>query len=89
MNDSMQNHTGQSSPGTKPVVILVLGLVSLFLIQLLGPVAWFMGNRRLKTMGPGAHQRGFVVAGRIMGMIATALFVLSILGLFFGLIPGI
>ncbi len=83
-------NTDSAQNSDKAVVILVLGVVSLLIIQILGPVPWIMGNRALKSMGPDAPRRGFVVAGRIMGMIATAFFVLTIIWfVLLLLIPGL
>jgi len=73
-----------------PMFILGLGVFSLLILQIAGPVAWILGNRKLQTMPLGTPQRGLVVAGRIMGAVATALFVLSILIVIVKfIIPGI
>lgn len=64
--------------------ILVLGILSLVVCGLLGPVAWSMGNTALKEIdaNPGAYSnRGSVSAGRICGMITSAVLVLVIVGL--------
>jgi hypothetical protein len=62
--------------------ILVLGILSLVVCQLLGPVAWVMGNNAIAEIdrNPMAYtNRGTVQAGRICGIIATALTALFIL----------
>ncbi len=62
--------------------ILVLGVLSLVVCGVLGPVAWTMGNTALKQINanPGAYtNRGNVQAGRICGMIGTALVAIGIL----------
>jgi len=61
------------------VLILILGIIALLMFQILGPIPWYMGNKALRTMGPDAKNRGYVVAGRILGMIATALFLVGII----------
>lgn len=65
--------------GTK---ILVLGILSLVLCQVLGPVAWVMGNNALREIdaaGGVAANRGNVVAGRVCGIIASVLLILGVL----------
>jgi hypothetical protein len=68
--------------------ILVLGIVSLVfglscgIGFLLGPVAWVMGNNAIAEIdqNPAAYtNRGAVQAGRICGIVATALLVLGVL----------
>ncbi len=65
---------------TEPVhstLILVLGILSLVMCPLLGPLAWSMGTTALRTLntfdnyGP---QRSIVTAGRICGMVSSFLF---------------
>ena len=64
-------------------VILVLGIVSLVVCQVLGPVAWVMGNNAMADINrsPGLYtNQSSVQAGRICGIIATAFLALTILG---------
>lgn len=61
--------------------VLIMGILGLVLFQLLGPVAWVMGNRALREIdaAPARYSnRGSVVAGRICGIIATVLLILAI-----------
>jgi uncharacterized membrane protein YjgN (DUF898 family) len=63
-------------------LILILGILSLVCIQLLGPVAWIMGNKALREIdaAPGAYSnRSTVNAGRICGIISTVLLVIGVL----------
>ncbi|MDR7087827.1 hypothetical protein J2X11_002666 [Aeromicrobium panaciterrae] len=58
--------------------VLVLGILSLVLCQLLGPFAWVMGNKAKKEIdaNPTAFSgEGEIQAGRVMGIISTALLV--------------
>lgn len=58
--------------------VLVLGVLSLVVCQVLGPIAWNMGNKALREMdasGGMFSNRGSVQAGRICGMIATGILV--------------
>lgn len=63
--------------------ILVLGILSLVLCGILGPVAWAMGNTARNEMAaqPGVTwtNAGNVTAGRICGMVATGFLALGVL----------
>ncbi len=64
--------------GTK---VLVLGILSVVLCQILGPFAWSSGNKALREIdaSPSSYaNRGSVQAGRILGMVASILLILSI-----------
>jgi hypothetical protein len=73
--------------------VLVLGILSLVLCHMLGPIAWSMGNEELRRIDLGQApdlSRGSVSAGRICGIISTAMlifggFVLVIALLFAGM----
>jgi hypothetical protein len=68
------------------ITILILGILGLVVCQLTGPFAWVMGNAALRDIdaNPAAYSnRSTVQAGRICGIIATAILVL---GLVFGLL---
>jgi len=70
--------------------VLVLGILSLVVCGLLGPVAWVMGNNAIKEMDaqPGLvfRNRGNVTAGRICGIIGSVFLVLSVLVVVFMII---
>jgi len=62
-------------------LILVLGILSLVVCALLGPVAWIMGNADLKEMKAGRMDpsgEGSTNAGKICGMIATILIAVGV-----------
>lgn len=62
------------------MTILVLGIISMAVCQLLGPVAWWMGHNALKEIdaNPTAYlNRGAVQAGYICGIIASCLVILA------------
>jgi hypothetical protein len=68
------------------VVILVFGILGLVLCQLFGIAAWVMGNQDLREMDAGwmdSSGRDLTNAGRICGMIATALLIIP--AMFIGL----
>ena len=55
-------------------MVLTLGILSLVICGLLGPVAWVMGNNDLSAMRAGRMDpagQGLTQAGRILGIIAT------------------
>src|SRR5690349_11002089 len=78
----------------RAVTILVLGILSLVLCGFLGIPAWVMGNRVLREIdssGGAIGGRGQVQAGRVCGIIATVLLVVSVVllaGLFTLLVVG-
>src|SRR5947209_5672693 len=61
-------------------LILTLGILSLVICGFLGPFAWVMGNNDLAEMRAGRMNRegeGLTQAGRICGIIATVLLLIS------------
>ncbi len=69
---------GEHPQGT---TILVLGILSLVVCQILGPFAWSMGSKALEEIdgsGRSYTNRGNVVAGKICGMISTILLIVSV-----------
>ena len=68
------------------IMILVFGILGLVVCQLFGIAAWVMGNTDLNEMNAGYMDpsgRDLTNAGRICGMIATALLIIPVM---FGLI---
>ena len=64
-------------------LILAFGVMSLVVCGLFGPVAWVMGNADLAAMQAGTMDRegeGLTQAGRVLGMIASLLMILSVVG---------
>jgi hypothetical protein len=69
--------------------ILVVGILSLVVCQLLGPVAWVMGNNAIAEIdrNPSAYtNRGTVQAGRICGIVASAIMILTVVIILFAVI---
>jgi hypothetical protein len=63
-------------------VILTLGILGLVVCPLLGIAAWQMGNDDLRHMEYGRMEpsgRDLTSAGRLMGMVATGIFVFQII----------
>ena len=65
----------------RATTVLVLGILGLVICGPLGIAAWVMGNGDLKEMDAGQMDpsgRSTTNAGRICGMIATILMILSV-----------
>lgn len=76
------SESGAYPEASQATTILVLGIIGVVLCQLLGPVAWVMGNNELQAIDAGRRapeNRGTANAGRILGIIATVLLAISIL----------
>ena len=59
--------------------VLTLGILSLVVCTVMGPIAWAMGNEELRRIESGqtpADQRGSVTAGRVCGIIASVMLML-------------
>jgi uncharacterized membrane protein YjgN (DUF898 family) len=75
-----------SDPGAYPeasqaTTVLVLGILSIVICQILGPFAWVMGNNELAAIDAGRRppeNRGTANAGRILGIIGTVLILVGI-----------
>lgn len=75
-----------SSPGGflaphRGTLILVLGILSLIICQILGPVAWIMGKGDLAQINAGRMDpegKGLTQAGMVCGIIGTVLLALSL-----------
>ena len=82
---------GWGGPGMPPgsyqkpsngALILVLGILSIVVCGLIGPVAWVMGNQSMREIKAGVmdpREEGLINAGRIIGMIVTILLCLGVL----------
>ena len=74
---------------SQATTILVLGILSLVLCQVLGPFAWVMGNKELAGIDAGRRapqNRGTAQAGRILGIISTVLMIIGVAILLFFLV---
>jgi hypothetical protein len=71
-----QQYGGYAREHPQGTTILVLGILSLVICQVIGPFAWVMGNNALAEIdaNPMAYtNRSSVQAGRICGIVATGL----------------
>jgi hypothetical protein len=84
---------------SQSVTVLVLGILSIVVCQVLGPFAWRMGSTELRAISEGRRNPenvGLAQAGRICGIIGTCIlglvvvFFLVLLVLFlFGMIASV
>ncbi|MEO8706487.1 MAG: hypothetical protein ABI867_41060 [Kofleriaceae bacterium] len=61
--------------------VLTLGILSIVVCTVMGPIAWAMGNEELRRIDCGQappEQRGSVSAGRICGIISSVMLMLSV-----------
>lgn len=78
--------TASTSASREAVTALVLGILGIVCCGFLAPVAWYLGQNELRAIRQGqasAAGEGMAMAGKILGMIGTALL---IVGLIFGLL---
>jgi hypothetical protein len=74
------------SASTQAIVALVLGILSVVCCQIVGPIAWYIGNQELKAIQMGASPvagESLAKAGKILGIIGTVLLILYLLWIFF------
>ena len=75
------NHAAYAALEGRSTTVLVLGILGLVLCQILGPIAWVMGNKvRDEAVAMGRLEPGNNKAGRICGIIGTCFIGLAILG---------
>lgn len=77
--------TYQSREHPDGTSVLVLGILSLVVCGLLGPIAWSKGNSALKEMerstGVQWTNRGNITAGRVCGIISSVLLIVWVLAI--------
>ncbi|HKZ21511.1 MAG TPA: hypothetical protein VJQ57_15570 [Acidimicrobiia bacterium] len=74
---------------SQAVTVLVLGILSLVVCGILGPIAWKLGNDELAAISAGrrpGENLGMAQAGRICGIVGTCLLGLGLLFLIFWLV---
>ncbi len=83
---------GYTPDHPRATIALVLGIVSLVLCSVLGPVAWVVGGRAVREIDASGGRlggRGQAKAGQVLGIIATVLLVLGILFLIVVAVIGV
>lgn len=71
--------------------ILALGICSILVCGLIGPVAWSMGKEELARIDRGelpANERSMVQAGYVCGVVGTCTLIFAALVLMFFMIGG-
>jgi hypothetical protein len=67
---------------SRGTTILVLGIISVTVCHLIGPVAWSMGNEELRRIqageSPDSGQQG-ATAGKICGIVSSVLLIITAL----------
>jgi TRAP-type C4-dicarboxylate transport system permease small subunit len=66
---------------SQAVLALVLGLIGVFVFQLVAPFAWVVANREIRGIDAGRREpsnRGLAVAGKILGIIGTILLIIGV-----------
>ncbi|MGH8926066.1 MAG: DUF4190 domain-containing protein [Acidimicrobiia bacterium] len=74
---------------SQAVTVLVLGILSLVVCGILGPIAWKLGNDELAAVAAGrrpGENLGMAQAGRICGIVGTCLLGLGLLFFLFWLL---
>ena len=77
---------------SQATTVLVLGILALVLCQVLGPIAWVMGNKELAGIDAGLRppqNRGTAQAGRILGNISTVVLIIGTAVQFYSLLNGL
>jgi uncharacterized membrane protein YjgN (DUF898 family) len=70
----------QNPSSSDDTIILVIGILGLVFCQILAPVAWYMGKKRLnETRQMGYPESGMAKAGYILGIVGTAMVALIFL----------
>lgn len=67
---------------SQATTVLVLGILSVVLCQILGPFAWSMGSKELAAISAGRRNpenRSTANAGRILGIVGTAFLIIGVL----------
>jgi uncharacterized Tic20 family protein len=78
--EPVQGYPEQSQATTA----LVIGIIGVVVCQILGPFAWWMGQKEIEAIDKGnrpPENRGTAQAGKILGIVGTALLGLGILAI--------
>jgi len=77
----------QYPEGSESSTALVLGILGIVVCGILGPFAWYIGNREVSAIDEGRRDpsnRGSANAGRVLGIVGTVfLGVAIVVGVFF------
>jgi hypothetical protein len=88
-NEEWNVTTEQYPEDSQATVALVLGILGLVLCQILGPIAWVMGNNEVNAIDAGKRNpanRSTAQAGKILGIIGTVFLIVGVAVLLFFLV---
>ena len=78
----------QEKASGQAITALIMGILGIICCALLGPVAWYLGNKEGKAILEGTSPKageGLAKVGKILGIIGTVLLVLWVIWvIFFG-----
>lgn len=86
------SESGAYPESSQATTVLVLGIIGIVACQLLGPVAWVMGNNEIEAIDAGRRapeNRGTANAGRILGIVSTVLLAIGIIFLILFIVGAI
>ena len=67
--------------------ILILGILGIVAAGILGPIAWYMGNKAMRECASGMYAvTDQLKAGRILGIIGTVLLIVGAVGAIIALV---
>ena len=72
----------QYPEGSESTTALVLGILGIVVCGILGPFAWYIGNREVRAIDEGRRDpsnRGSANAGKILGIVGTVLLGLGVI----------
>jgi len=75
-----------ASSSGRATTSLVLGIIGILCCGPCAPIAWYLGQQELAAIRAGTSSvagQGLASAGKILGIIGTVLFVLTLLWVFF------
>jgi uncharacterized Tic20 family protein len=80
---------GAYPESSQATLALILGILSVLVLSILGPFAWWIGGKEKRAIDAGRRDpanRGVAVAGWVLGIIGTILLILGVLFLIFWIV---
>jgi len=70
---------GGRPPHPQETAVLVLGILGIVVAGILGPIAWYMGNKALRECASGMYiATDQLKVGRILGIVGTILLIIAV-----------
>ena len=76
----------EAKASSQATTALIVGIVGVVCCGLAAPFAWYLGNKELQLIAAGqssAAGQGLAQAGKILGMVGSALLILGLVWIFF------